>query len=110
MGSSERRKGQRGERELAAKLGKITGKTWVRGMQSRYGGQEQPDVYSVDVPTVHVECKIGKRPRLWAALEQARADCGANVPVVIARRDRGRWLVLCELDDLQALGEALWGR
>lgn len=108
MGKSQRSKGQRGERELAAKLRDLTGFSWKRGYQVRGGGKEAPDVLAEEVPGLHVEAKIGKSPRLWGALKQAKADCGERLPCVIARRDRERWVVLVELDRLQELADLLW--
>jgi hypothetical protein len=68
-----------------------------------------PDVVCEELPHLHVEVKRGKRPSLWAAREQARQDCdkSGRVPIVLARRDRDRWVVMVDLDDLAVLRELL---
>jgi Holliday junction resolvase len=109
-GKRSRRKGAAGEREAAAALTEATGRTFTRGLgQARRGGAEVPDVVCESVPRLHVEVKRGKRPSLWAAREQAMADCKASgrTPIVLARRDRDRWVVLLDLDDLDVLRELL---
>ena len=109
-GKRSRRKGAAGEREAAAALTEATGRTFTRGLgQARRGGAEVPDVVCETLPQLHVEVKRGKRPSLWAAREQARNDCAVSgrVPLVLARRDRDRWVVLIDLDDLDVLRELL---
>lgn len=102
MGKASRDKGARGEREAAEKLTEVTGLPWRRSLvQTRMGGAEAPDVVCDELPGLHCEVKRGKRINLWAALEQAKRDAdGKRVPFVLARKDRGKWVVLVELDDL----------
>jgi hypothetical protein len=69
MGRAQRIKGKRWEQEVARQLRQLTGHNWVRGLQSRDGG-EVPDVYCQDLP-YWIECKKGKRVRFAAALQQA---------------------------------------
>jgi len=106
MGRSQRAKGQRIEREAAAYLASWLGGEWRRGHQTRGGGREEPDVHSDDWPWLHVEVKGGKAPRLWPATEQAARDCeagGREAWLVLARRDREDWRVLCEPETMDRL-------
>ncbi len=102
MGARERNKGARGERELAAWL-RERGYSARRGQQFS-GSPESPDVVCLDVP-FHFEVKRAERIRLYAAMAQAIADAGDNVPVVAHRRNRGEWLAVLHLKDLIALLE-----
>ncbi|MCA9548195.1 MAG: hypothetical protein KC613_27515 [Myxococcales bacterium] len=87
MGLRSRRKGQVFERSVAAML-RAVGFEAQRGFQSRGGGREEADVVVQGVP-VHIECKTGARPNVWAAWEQANADADEGaVPVVVMHRDQ----------------------
>ena len=114
-GKRSRDKGARGEREACAELERLTGVPWHRSLvQTRHGGTEAPDVVpeirGTALDRLHVEVKRGKAPALWSALEQAKRDSGdRGVPLVLARRDRGSWVVLVELDSLDVLVEVLNG-
>lgn len=109
-GKKSRRKGAAGEREAAAALTEATGLQWSRGLgQARKGGAEIPDLVCEQAPSVHVEVKRGKRPSLWAARAQAQADCAVSgrTPMVLARKDRDSWVVLCDLEHLRLLARLL---
>lgn len=100
MGKASRDKGKRGEREVANLLCDATGVAWKRGLQSRGGGQEVPDVYTRVYPwdRLHIEVKRNERLNVWAAMDQARSDAREGaIPVVIARRNRGGWIVVMDL-------------
>ena len=105
MGARSRTKGKVGEREVAALLRRI----WPdakRGLQSRGGGAEVPDV---DVPCFHVEVKRQARPNVAAAVRQAEADAEAGRwPVAWTRADRSDWLVTMRGEDWLELVEAWW--
>ena len=110
-GKRSRRKGAQGEREAAAALADVTGLDWKRGLgQARKGGAEIPDLICAEAPDIHVEVKRGKRPSLWAAREQAQTDCKASgrTPMVMARKDRDNWVVLCDLEHLRLLARLLF--
>ena len=110
-GRKSRRKGAAGEREAAQALTEATGKAWRRGLgQARKGGAEIPDLICEEAPALHVEVKRGKRPSLWAAREQAQADCAVSgrTPMVLARKDRDSWVVLCDLEQLRILARMLF--
>ena len=106
MGRFSKSKGKRGERELAAELGRVLGVSARRGMQFQ-GSPDSPDVVT-DIPNVHIECKRSERFRLYEALDQAANDAGiAKVPVVCHRQNNRPWVVIVRLDDLPKLVEIL---
>jgi len=96
MGSSQRDKGKRGERELARVL-RDHGYAGRRGQQ--YSGTTgEADV--VGLPHVHIECKRVENLRLWPSLEQARSDARDDeLPVVMHRPNRREWVVVQPLED-----------
>lgn len=108
-GRASRAKGARGEREAAVALGDVLGRPWRRAVgQSRRGADApdvEPDGWSVGVgaaATPWVEVKRG-RSTITAAMAQAVAACGARLPVVLTRQDRGEWLVTVRLAELPRL-------
>lgn len=111
MGKSQRVKGAAGEREAAKALNETIGGEWRRGFaQTRRGGKEEPDIVSDNYPEVHVEVKRGKRNlNLWGALKQAKDDTEDShlLPIVMARRDQEKWVVMFELHDLLELADIL---
>jgi len=63
-----------------------------------------------DRPNVHVEVKVGKAPPCLSALEQAIADAGPGcVPFALVRRDRGKWVLVVEVERFEELCRALRG-
>jgi allophanate hydrolase subunit 2 len=107
-GRASRAKGGRGEREAAAALGDVLGRPWRRAVGQSRSGADAPDVepdgWAVGGPsaTPWVEVKRG-RSTITAAMRQAVAACGARLPVVVTRQDRGEWLVTVRLADLARL-------
>ena len=100
MGASQRRKGASGEREACKALTEHIGGTWTRSgsAQRRRGTGKPADVVSPQYPELFIEVKRGKSIGLWAALKQATEQAGdGQVPVVLARRDNGKWVVVVEL-------------
>lgn len=57
---------------------------------------------------VHFEVKRCEAVRLYPALEQAARDAGDNVPVVLHRSNRRRWVAIVALDHLPALAVQLY--
>jgi len=105
MGRASKDKGKRGEREAAAALSQVLGCEARRGVQYQ-GGPDSPDVqHSID--GLHIEVKRCEALRLYEALEQAEADAGPDVPVVLHRRNLKHWVAICGLDDLPGLVECL---
>jgi len=105
MGRFSRDKGKVGERELAHELTRVLGVAARRGVQFQ-GGPDSPDVIA-DIPDVHIECKRTERFRLYEALEQAVADAGNNIPLVLHRQNRKPWVAIIRLDDLPRLVRSL---
>lgn len=92
---NSRSKGQRGEREwikfLLARFPEFTGLI-KRGLQSRGGGAEVPDVEGF--PEYHWEVKRVERLNVWEAQAQAVRDApDGKIPALAYRRNRGEWWV-----------------
>jgi len=104
MGARSRRKGQAGERELAAVL---TGLGFDAHRTGQTAGWREPDVCTA-LAGVHIECKRTERLNLREAMGQAcrDADTGA-VPVVCHRSNRTPWLCTVLLSDLPRLSDAV---
>ena len=88
-GARSRRKGARGERELAAVL-TAEGFPATRGQQHR-GGPGSPDVLVPSLPGIHFEAKRTERLSLYDALGQARRDAGDKLPVVAHPKNACEW-------------------
>ena len=95
MAKMSRDKGKRGEREIASIL-RSYGYDARRGVQY-HGGQDSPDV--VGLPGIHIEVKRVERLSLYDAMAQSRADSGADMPIVMHRRNDSKWLVIQPLED-----------
>ena len=106
MGAKSRRKGCRGELEAAAELRRLFGVEARRGQQ-HHGGPDAPDVRAA-IPGVHFEVKRVEALRLYPALEQAGADAGQNVPVLLHRANQKPWVAIVQLDDLPKLAVQLY--
>lgn len=106
MGAKSRRKGCRGELEAAAELRRLFRVEARRGRQFQ-GGDDSPDVKAA-IPGVHVEVKRLEALRLYPALEQAIADAGENVPIVLHRTNCHPWVAILRLDDLPRLAVQLY--
>lgn len=104
MGMMSKRKGKVGEREAAAALAETFGVEARRGVQYA-GGPDSPNV--VGLPGCHVEVKRCESLRLYPAMDQATADAGELVPLLLHRRNRGDWLAIVRLADLPRLIAAL---
>ena len=98
---NSRRKGARGERELAAVL-TAEGFPATRGQQYR-GGPDSPDVIVPSLPGIHFEAKRTERLNLYDALGQARRDAGDKLPVVAHRKNASEWVAILSLVDLLAI-------
>ncbi len=90
-------KGAKGERQVAAWL-RENGVEARRGVQYQ-GGPDSPDVVH-GLPNVHLEVKRTERFRLDEALEQAKGEAPAgSMPVVLTRKNRGRWIAVLDGED-----------
>lgn len=97
-GARSRRKGKRGERELARLL-TAEGFDATRGAQHR-GGPDSPDVVVPSLPALHFEAKRCERLNLYDSMAQARNDAGNKLPVVAHRRNDHPWVAILMLTDL----------
>ena len=100
MGSSEREKGARGEREVRDVF-RYHGFDCDRVPNS--GGLRLKGDLHGDLPGVHVEVKYQERLRLPAWLRQASSEAGDKMPVVAFRQSRGVWYAVLPLDSLVEL-------
>lgn len=100
MSRTERQKGLRGEREVAA-IYRRHG-LQVRGLEG--GGDHLVVCPSERMPSFHSEVKRQETARVWAWFEQARTEAPAHaVPVVAFRRNNSPWLAVIELERLAEL-------
>ena len=102
MTINSKRKGAKGEVELAHKL-KEYGYDTRRSVQ--YNGKDgQADV--IGLPHIHVEVKRVEKLNIYDAITQAIRDAkNGNLPAVFHRKNRCNWLVTMELDDFMELYE-----
>lgn len=98
-GSTSRTKGHNFERATANALKDIFPDA-RRGFQTRGGGGEQADVEGTPY---HIECKVGKRTNIKAAVKQALTDTDGRPIVVVTKDDRQHVLVTMLWDDWKAL-------
>ncbi len=106
MALFSRNKGKRGEREAAAEIRSLFRTDAERGCQ-HHGGDDSPDIRT-SIEKVHFEVKRNESFRLYDALDQAIADAGDNIPVVLHRPNRQPWVAVVRLDDLPALATQLY--
>jgi len=100
MGKFSRDKGARFEREIANKLKEVFGSRVTRSSGQCFSGDTRADV---DCPKFWVECKVGKRPNIKAALEQAEeareSSESTKTPVAICKWDRDEPIASMRLSD-----------
>lgn len=106
MSRSQRDKGARWEREVAALFAAaMPGAEVKRGLQAR-GGSEVADVAC---PLYHVECKVGALPNPRAALAQALRDCPqGKTAVAVIKDDRRTPFVVLRLEDFLDIVRENW--
>ena len=108
MGMMSKRKGRSGERE-AAELLRAHGFQARRGVQFA-GGPDSPDIVH-DIPGIHLEVKRTEAFRLYAALEQAKADRkDGDIACVLHRANQRPWVVVLEATDFLSILRALYRR
>lgn len=98
---NSRQKGARGEREAASAWVEAMGGEARRGQQFA-GGTDSPDVVT-SYPLIHLECKRVERGNPYQWIDQAVADAGNKVPVVLHKRNRREWLFITRLADVRRL-------
>ena len=100
MGKHSRDKGARFERYVANILKPVFGQNVTRSSGQCFKGDTRADV---DCPTLWVECKVGKRPNIKAALEQAeeaaRSSNSNKKCVAICKWDRESPIATMRLED-----------
>ena len=95
MAINSKKKGAKGERELASRLREY-GYNCRRGQQ--YNGLEGEDVVGLDY--IHCEVKRVQALNLDEAMEQAKRDSKDNqLPAVFHRKNNKKWKVTMELGD-----------
>lgn len=92
---NSKRKGNAGERELAAIL-REQGYNTRRGQQFS-GANGDADVEGL--PGIHIEVKRVERLNIYDAIKQSIRDAGpGEMPAVFHRRNREKWLVTMPLE------------
>lgn len=105
MGRASREKGKRGEREFVHALRALG--IDARRTQQFSGKAGDADVDS-ELEGIHWEVKRRTSIAATRFLEQADADRKENQsPVVAMREDRGPWMILLKLNDLETLARTL---
>lgn len=104
MGAKSKRKGKRGELEVAAIL-REAGLRAHRGapMQSSRNGEAGPPLPDVVVEgsPFWLEVKRGRRVNVRRAMAQALADApSTSTAVVVHRDDGGEWMATARLEDI----------
>lgn len=100
MSRSERDKGLKGEREVAAIYTAVGGE--VRGLEG--SGDHLIIAAGPLGPTLHSEVKRQETARVWAWWEQASSEAPpGTLPVVHFRRNRSPWLAIVQAETLANL-------
>lgn len=99
---NSKKKGARGERELA-KILREYGFETRRTQQYAGGTEESADV--VGLTYIHIECKRVEKLNIDEAIEQAQTDASktTNLPAVFHRKNGKKWKVTMYLDDWMKL-------
>lgn len=99
---NSRDKGAKGEREIAHVL-------QGRGYDARRGQQycgANGDADVVGLHGIHIEVKRTEALRIYEAMNQAKNDAReGEIPVVMHRRNKERWLAIMELEHFLDLYE-----
>lgn len=101
---NSRAKGCRGERDAAAAWSSLFGPS-RRGRQFS-GSPDSPDIV-VPQSGIHVEVKRVERGNPYSWMNQAIADAGEKVPVVLHRRNNQDWLLIVRLTDVPRLAQEI---
>jgi len=105
MPLNSKAKGAAGEREACQALREVLGIAAARAQQ--YCGKAGDADLQTELTKVHWEIKRVERFNAYDAIEQAQADCGDKIPVVLHRRNRGEWLAVVPLAFLSALAHEI---
>ena len=98
MAINSKRKGNRGEVELAKRLNELG---FATRRTAQYNGKENGSLADlVGIDGVHIECKRVEKLNVIEAYEQAKRDCKQDeVPTVFHRKNGKPWLVTISLED-----------
>jgi hypothetical protein len=96
MGAMSRRKGASWERDVATTFRERGAASAKRGLGQARCARECADVEGLPW---WVECKVGARLNVVAALRQAREASDGRVPIVVAKLDRCEPIVTLSLAD-----------
>ena len=91
-------KGNKAELESAKEIARLFNCKARRGQQFS-GNKDAPDIVT-SIEGVHFEVKRCEYLSVYKSVEQAKEDAEDNIPVVLYRKNRGKWLVITELDNL----------
>jgi len=94
---NSKRKGKVAELAFAHFMCDTFGFKCRRGMQYS-GTPESPDVVGLD--GIHIEVKHREHLNLHEAMEQAKRECGGNIPLVAHRKNHTEWLLTIRAKDL----------
>tara|TARA_R110000824_G_scaffold130947_2_gene292840 strand:- start:62 stop:409 length:348 start_codon:yes stop_codon:yes gene_type:complete len=110
MSKLSRDKGARFERLVANLLKPVFGEKTTRSSGQCFSGDTRADV---DCPRIWVECKVGKRPNIKAALEQAEEAKASNgsdkICVAVCKWDREEPTATLRLDDFIGIIQIAFG-
>lgn len=98
---NSRAKGARGEREAAAFLS-VNGFPARRGCQFA-GSPDSPDVLCQALERIHFEVKRTERTDIYGWLTQAQADADDRLPVVLHRKNGGKWVAILDATEFLRL-------
>jgi hypothetical protein len=102
MSLYQRRKGHRGETEVADLLRPLFAEIRTR----RAGGESAADTRGSDLcncAPYNIQVKLRNRLNVEAAWKEAGANANGAVPLLVFRRDRGPWLVTMSLAEWMKL-------
>lgn len=104
--TNSRQKGKRGELMASKELKRLFGCEARRGQQ--YCGAAGDADIITSIEGIHFEVKNVESLSLHKALEQAEADKKySEVPVVLHKKNRKDWVVICYLEDLGEVSERI---
>lgn len=98
---NSKRKGKRGELEAAEALRQHLG-IEARRSQQFCGTADSADL-KTNLDGVHFEIKRTETFSIRESTKQAATECGANVPVVLHKWNRGEWFAIVPLAELDRL-------
>lgn len=103
---NSRSKGKRGELMASKELVRLFGCEARRAQQ--YCGEAGDADIITSMEGLHFEVKNVERFSLHSALEQAESDKRySEMPVVLFKKNRKKWVAVCYLDDLGEVSERI---